>query len=38
VFHFPPIGGPVRFTSDEKGQVTGFVLTIVEGDLPAKKR
>jgi hypothetical protein len=38
VFGYPPIGGPVRFVTDAKGQVTGFVLTIVEGDIPAKKR
>jgi len=38
VFGYPPIGGPVRFVSDAKGQVTGFVVTVVEGDIPAKKR
>jgi hypothetical protein len=38
VFLYPPVGGPVRFVSDEKGQVTGFVVTVVEGDIPAKKR
>jgi hypothetical protein len=38
VFGYPPIGGPVRFVTDTKGQVTGFVVTIVEGDIPAKKR
>jgi hypothetical protein len=38
VFNYPPIGGPVRFTTDAKGQVTGFVVTVVEGDIPAKKR
>lgn len=38
VFVYPPIGGPVRFVSDEKGQVTGFVVTVVEGDIPARKR
>ena len=38
VFVYPPIGGPVQFNSDAKGQVTGFVVTIVEGDIPAKKR
>lgn len=38
VFGYPAIGGPVRFVSDDKGQVTGFVLTVVEGDIPAKKR
>jgi Domain of unknown function (DUF3471) len=38
VFVYPPIGGPVRFVTDAKGQVTGFVVTIVEGDIPAKKR
>ena len=38
VFGYPPIGGPVQFTTDAKGQVTGFVVTVVEGDIPAKKR
>ena len=38
VFIYPPVGGPVRFISDAQGQVTGFVVTIVEGDIPAKKR
>jgi hypothetical protein len=38
VFAYPPIGGPVRFVSDAKGEVTGFVVTVVEGDIPAKKR
>jgi hypothetical protein len=38
VFGYPPLGGPVRFVSDDKGQVTGLVITIVEGDIPAKKR
>lgn len=38
VFVYPPVGGPVRFVSDAQGKVTGFVLTIVEGDLPATKR
>jgi hypothetical protein len=38
VFGYPAIGGPVRFVADDKGQVTGFVVTVVEGDLPAKKR
>lgn len=38
VFVYPPMGGPVRFISDAKGQVTGFVVTVVEGDIPAKKR
>jgi len=38
VFNYPPIGGPVQFTTDTKGQVTGFVVTVVEGDIPAKKR
>jgi len=38
VFVYPAIGGTVRFVSDAKGQVTGFVLTIVEGDIPASKK
>ena len=38
VFVYPPLGGPVRFVSDAQGQVTGFVVTVVEGDIPAKKR
>jgi hypothetical protein len=38
VFGYPPIGGPVRFVFDDMGHVTGFVVTVVEGDIPAKKR
>ena len=38
VFIYPPIGGPVQFIVDAKGQSTGLVITIVEGDIPAKKR
>ncbi len=38
VFGYPPLGGPVRFVSDEKGQVTGLIVTVVEGDIPGKKR
>ncbi len=38
MFSYPPIGGTVRFVTDAKGQATGLVVTIVEGDLPAKKR
>ncbi|HET9569461.1 MAG TPA: DUF3471 domain-containing protein [Vicinamibacterales bacterium] len=38
VFIYPPVGGPVRFISDAQGQVTGLVVTIVEGDIPARKR
>jgi hypothetical protein len=38
VFGYPPIGGPVRFISDAQGKVTGFVVTVVEGDIPARKR
>jgi len=38
VFIYPPIGGPVQFISDAQGKVSGLVVTIVEGDIPAKKR
>jgi hypothetical protein len=38
VFLYPPIGGPVRFITDAQGRATGFEITIVEGDIPAKKR
>ena len=38
VFGYPPIGGPVRFVSEANGEVTGFVVTVVEGDIPGKKR
>ena len=38
VFVYPPVGGPVQFVTDGNGQVTGLVLTIVEGDIPGKKR
>jgi hypothetical protein len=38
VFGYPAIGGAVRFVSDAQGQATGFVVTIVEGDIPARKR
>jgi hypothetical protein len=37
-FLFPPIGGSVRFVTDAKGAATGFVLTIVEGDLKATRK
>jgi Domain of unknown function (DUF3471) len=38
IFLFPPIGGSVRFEGDAKGPATGFVLTIVEGDIPATRK
>lgn len=38
VFLYPPIGGTVRFESDGKGPATGFVVTIVEGDIPATRK
>ena len=38
VFIYPPIGGPVQFISDAQGKVSGLVVTIVEGDIPARKR
>ena len=36
-FVFQPIGGTLTFVTDANGVTTGFILTIVEGDLPAKK-
>ena len=33
-----PIGGSVRFVGDAKGSATGFVLTIVEGDIKATRK
>jgi hypothetical protein len=38
VFMFPTFGGSLRFVSDGKGPASGFVLTIVEGDLQATRR
>ena len=38
VFVFPPIGGTLRFVGDGKGPATGFVLTVVEGDIPAMRK
>jgi len=38
VFLYPPIGGTVRFEGDGKGAATGFVVTIVEGDIPATRK
>jgi len=38
VFLYPPIGGTVRFEGDGKGAATGFVVTIIEGDIPATRK
>lgn len=38
VFGFPPIGGTLRFVTDAKGAATGFVVTIVEGDIKATRK
>lgn len=38
VFAFPPLGGTVRFVTDAKGVATGFVLTVVEGDINATRK
>ena len=37
VFVFPAVGGTVTFVKDGKGDVTRFVLTIVEGDFDAPR-
>jgi hypothetical protein len=37
-FTFPATGGTLTFVSDAKGVVTEMVLTIVEGDMPAKRK
>jgi hypothetical protein len=36
-FMFPPLGGTLSFVTDPKGVATDLILTIVEGDMPAKK-
>jgi len=36
-FMFPPIGGTLTFVTDPKGVAPDLILTIVEGDMPAKK-
>lgn len=38
VFSFPGSGGTVKFVDDGKGTITTMVLTIVEGDMPGKRR
>ena len=38
VFSFPGTGGTVKFVDDGKGPVTTLVLTIVEGDIPGKRK
>jgi|SRR5262245_14074915 len=38
LFMFPPIGGSIRFVSDESGNVTHFVMTIVEGDMKGTRK
>ena len=34
---FPPLGGTLTFVTDAKVMATDLILTIVEGDMPAKK-
>jgi hypothetical protein len=38
LFMFPPVGGSVRFVTDGQGLATHFVLTVVEGDVPATRK
>ena len=37
-FVFPSIGGTITFVKDSKGDVTQFLLTIVEGDFKAVRK
>ena len=36
-FMFPAIGGTLTFVTDATGATTTMILTVVEGDMPAKK-